>query len=227
MEYQPMADLMHYAFIDESGTVGVETGTHFLVIAVICGSQARDIEIPVQRALKKFGTSLASGEMKANASREAVILRLLGDLVKEEIQIIAVAVDQKAISILPEDREEIYRKAVSRAIFHLVQRWPRIQICLDQRYTNYKLRFDLEKRIREKIADLPQKVVLIRQLSSQTQRGLQAADFIAWAFFQKYERGDCRFFDAISSRVMGEEIITRWNVLSKTSKKKARPNDAQ
>ena len=204
-----MTDLLHYAFIDESGTVGTETGTHFLIIAVICGNQMRDIEIPVRRAQKKFGTSLASGEMKANNSREAVILRLLGELVKEDIQIVAVIVDQKVVVSPPEDGEEIYRKAVSRTVYHLVERWPYIQICLGQRYTNNQLRFELEKRIREGIADLPQKVVLIRQLNSQTQRGLQAADFIAWAFFQKYERGDNRFFDKIASKIIQEEIIVQ------------------
>jgi uncharacterized FAD-dependent dehydrogenase len=41
------------------------------------------------------------------------------------------------------------------------------QICLDQRYTNNQLRFELEKQIREEIVDLPQKVVLLRQLNSQ------------------------------------------------------------
>jgi hypothetical protein len=198
---------MHYAFIDESGTVGTETGTHFLIIAVICGKQARDIEIPVQRAQKKFGTSLASGELKATNSREAVILRLLGELVKADIQIVAVVVDQKTVARPPKDGEEIYRKAVSRTVHHLVERWPRIQICLDQRYTNDQLRFELERRIREAIVDLPQKVVLIRQLNSQTQRGLQAADFIAWAFFQKYERGDGRFVDVLASRIVQEEQI--------------------
>ena len=204
-----MTDLMHYAFMDESGTAGTETGTHFLVIAVICGNQARDIEIPVQRAQKKFGTSLASGEMKANTSREAVILRLLGELVKEDIQIVAVVVDQKAVVRSPRDGEEIYRQAVSRTVYHLVERWPRIQICLDQRYTNDKLRFELERRIREEIVDLPQKVVLIRQLNSQSQRGLQAADFIAWAFFQKYERSDNRFVDVLASRIVQEELIMK------------------
>jgi len=204
-----MTDLMHYAFMDESGSAGTETGTHFLVIVVICGNQARDIEIPVQRAQKKFGTSLASGEMKANNSREVVILRLLGELVKEDIQIVAVIVDQKAVVRPPRDGEEIYREAVSRAVHTLVERWPRIQICLDQRYTNDKLRFELEKRIREEIIDLPQKVVLIRQLNSQTQRGLQAADFIAWAFFQKYERGDSRFMDVFASRIVQEELISK------------------
>ncbi len=115
-------------FIDESGTVGSETGTHFLIVAVICGDQARDIEIPVQRAQKKFGTSLASGEMKANGSREAVTLRLLKELAKEDIQIVAVAVDQKAIVSAPNDKEDIYRIAVSRAVYHLVERWPRTNL---------------------------------------------------------------------------------------------------
>jgi hypothetical protein len=204
-----MTDLMHYAFMDESGTVGVKTGTHFLIVAVICGNQARDIEIPVQRAQKKFGTSLASGEMKASSSREAVILRLLGELAKEDIAIVTVVVDQKVVGRPLKDGEEIYRKAVSRAVYHLVERWPRIQICLDQRYTNDQLRFELEKRIREEIIDLPQKVVLVRQRSSQGQRGLQAADFIAWAFFQKYERDDCRFSDVLASKIVVEELIVR------------------
>lgn len=202
-----MPDLMHYAFMDESGTVGSDTGTHFLIIAVICSDRTRDIEIPVQRAQKKFGTSLASGEMKANSSREAVILRLLEDLSKADIQVIAVAVDQKAIVLVPDAKEDIYRKAVARTIFHLVERWPHIQICLDQRYTNHQLRFELEKQIREEIMDLPQKVVLIRQLNSQAQRGLQAADFVAWAFYQKYEKGDSRFVDILASRIVQEEVL--------------------
>jgi len=206
-----MSDLMHYAFIDESGTVGVDTGTHFLIIAVICGNRVRDIEIPVQRAQKKYGTSLASGEMKANSSREAVILRLLKDLVKKDIQVVVVAVDQKAIVSSPDDKEEIYRKAVSRTVFHLVKRWPHIQICLDKRYTNSQLRFELEKHIREEIMDLPQKVVLIRQLNSQVQRGLQAADFIAWAFYQKYEKGNCQFVDILAPRILREEVLVKKN----------------
>ena len=202
-----MTDMMHYAFVDESGTVGIKTGTHFLIIGVMCGKQVRDIEIPVKRAQKKFGTSLASDELKANASREAVVMRLLSELIKEDIEIVAVAVDQKAVGRPAKDGEEIYRKAVSRVVYHLVERWPRIEICLDQRYTNDGLRYDLERRIREEIVDLPQKIILIRQLNSQARRGLQAADFIAWAFFQKYERGDHRFVDVFAAKIVEEEVL--------------------
>jgi len=42
---------------------------------------------------------------------------------------------------------------------------------------------------------------------------LQAADAVAWAFFQKYERGDTRFFDIIAPNVIVEELFkeTDWS----------------
>jgi hypothetical protein len=36
---------------------------------------------------------------------------------------------------------------------------------------------------------------------------LQVADAIAWAFFQKYERGDSRFYNAIAPQVILEEVV--------------------
>jgi len=36
-----------------------------------------------------------------------------------------------------------------------------------------------------------------------------SVDFIAWAFFQKYERGDNRFYEIIQKKVVVEELIER------------------
>jgi hypothetical protein len=202
-----MPDLMHYAFIDESGTVGVPEGTHFLVVAVLSAGQPRDIELPVRRALKKFGPSLSRGEIKAADFEEPGIARFLKEIVKKDVSILATIVNQQDIQRPPKEMEEIYRRTVSRTVYHLVERWPRINVCLDQRYKNKHQRFVLEERIREAIQDLPQKIVLIRQENSINRKELQAVDSIAWAFFQKYERGDCRFYDIISPKVVLEEII--------------------
>jgi hypothetical protein len=120
---------------------------------------------------------------------------------------LSIIVDRQSILIWPKDSEEIYRQAVARAVCYLVQRWPRIEICLDKRYTKEQLRYELERYIREEISDLPQKMVLIRQEDSITRKELQATDFIAWAFYQKYERGDRRFYDLIASRVIKEEVF--------------------
>jgi hypothetical protein len=76
---------------------------------------------------------------------------------------VTVIVDKRAILRPPKDSKDIYREAVTRAVAHCVQRWPRVELFLDKRYTKRSLRHELERVIREGIADLPQEVVLIRQ----------------------------------------------------------------
>jgi len=200
---------LQYAFVDESGTVDPFSGSHFLVIALLSTTRPRPIELHVKRALKKYGTSLGFGEMKADASREVVVKRLLQAIAQEPVAILAVIVDKRGIARPPEDPEEIYREAITRAIRHAVTRWPRIDVCLDKRYTAKRLRYRLEKVIRERITDLHQEVVIIRQEDSIACKELQATDYVAWAFFQKYERGDNRFYDIIADKVVVEELISR------------------
>jgi hypothetical protein len=147
--------------------------------------------------------------MKADASREVVIKRLLQAIAQEPSAIVAVIVDKRDIVRPPEDPEDIYREAVTQAVRHAVARWPRIDVCLDKRYTTKRLRYGLEKVIREGIADLHQEVVIIRQEDSIACKELQATDYVAWAFFQNYERGDRRFYEIIAHQVVVEELITR------------------
>jgi len=200
---------LHYAFIDESGTVAPFSGSHFLVIALLGTTRPRLIELHVRRAFKKYGTSLASGEMKADASREVVVKQLLQAIARERVTIVAVIADKRDIARPPKDPEEIYREVVTRAVRYAVARWPRIDVCLDRRYTAKRLRYELEKVIREGIADLHQEVVIIRQEDSIACKELQATDYVAWAFFQKYERGDSRFYEIIADKVVVEQVISR------------------
>lgn len=202
-----MPDLMHFAFIDESGTVGIPGGTHFLVVALLSTGQPREIELPIRHAMKKYGPSLSRGEIKAANFEEKAIARLLTEIAKEDISIFATIVDQSVIVKPPAEMEDIYRRAVSKTVYKLVEQYPRVNICLDRRYTNERHRFELESKIRESIQDLPQKVVMIQQENSISRKELQAVDAVAWAFFQKYERDDDSFYELISSRVISEEII--------------------
>ena len=202
-----MTDFMHYAFIDESGTVGVPGGTHFLVVALVNAEHPREIEMPVRRVYKKYGRSLKHGEIKASEFEEKAIYRLLEEISKQNISIFSTIVDQSIIRIPPKEMEDIYRKAVAKTIYHLVEQYPRVNICLDRRYTNKNHRFKLEIEIRRTIQDLPQKIVLIQQEDSVKRKELQAADAVAWAFFQKYENKITDFYDLISSKIEKEEVF--------------------
>lgn len=198
---------LRYAFLDESGTTDPFSGSHFLVVALLSVTLPRSIELHVRRAHKKYGTSLSSGEMKASASREVAIERLLQTVAEEPIAIIAVVLNKQQILRPPDDPEDLYREAVTLAVRHAVSRWPRIDLCLDKRYTTKRLRYRLEKEIREGIADLHQEVVIIHQEDSVARKELQAVDYIAWAFFQKYERRDDRFYQIVAERIIVEEEI--------------------
>lgn len=200
--------ILHYAFIDESGTVGFPAGTHFLVIGVLVSENPREIERPIRRALKKYGPNLASGEIKATDFEEAALLRLLKEIAQENIEIVATVVNQQAILRPPNDKEDIYRQSVARTVRRLVERYPRVQIVLDKRYTRSNLRDLLEEAIRAELEGLPRQRVLIRQENSNDRKELQAVDVIAWAFFQKYERNDDRFYNLISFRIVDEQVVS-------------------
>lgn len=44
---------------------------------------------------------------------------------------------------------------------------------------------------------------------STTDVGIQAADFVCWALYQKYQRGDTRWYEIIASRIASESVMFR------------------
>ncbi len=206
MKRSPVAK-MRYGFLDESGGADPFSGSHFLVVAVLTTNIPRPIELHVKRARKSLGRKARPDEMKAAVLEDRVIERLLRSIAEEDVEIVAVIVDKRAILRPPDNPEDIYREAVARAVARCVERRSRIELFLDKRYTKRSLRHELERVIREWIAGLPQEVVLIRQEDSRHRKGLQAVDHVAWAIFQKYEAGDDRFYNIIRDKIVVEEVI--------------------
>jgi len=143
-----------YAFLDESGDVAPFTGSRFLVVAVLVVETPRPVELHVKRARQSLHRKARPDEMKASASELRVSERLLTSIADEDIAIVAVVVDKRAILRPPEDRETIYRDAVSRAVGHCLQRWPHLDLHLDRRYTSLALRRSLEKAVSESAAQI-------------------------------------------------------------------------
>jgi hypothetical protein len=198
---------LYYAYLDESGDVTPFSGSRYLVVAVLIARNPRPIELHVKRARKSLGRKARPDELKASRLETAVVERLLIAIADEDIEIVAVIVDKQAILRPPTDPEDIYREAVTRVVRHCVKRHPRLECFLDKRYTKSILRDQLERVIRSGIADVTRQVVLLRQEDSRKHRGLQAVDHVAWAFFQKYERGAHHFWELIRHRVVVEEIV--------------------
>jgi len=200
---------LHHAYIDEAGSAALSSQSHFLIVAALCTDNPRAIDRLIRKVQKKYGSSLSSGELKAKQASDKLTITLLDALTQEAIEIFAVIVDHRLLDNSQEEVEAVYRWATSRLVRNLAGRFPRIEITLDRRYTNEHLRNLLEIAIREKLSDLPHQVVLIRQENSLHVKELQAVDFIAWAFYQKYERDNHQFYDCIAPRIVEEEVLKK------------------
>lgn len=204
-----MSDLVHFAYIDEAGNVAPSRHNHILVVAALGIENSQTIARIIRKTQKKYGSSLSSGELKAKKERASLTENLLTAFAKEPIEVFSVIIDRQIIEHPPVDPEDIYRWSMARLVSKLVKQYPNIEVVLDRRYTKEHLRYQLEKTIREGITNLPQQYVMIRQEDSINTKELQAVDFIAWAMFQKYERGEFRFYERIASVIIEEELITR------------------
>jgi len=204
-----MKPALHFAFVDETGNVALARHNHILVVAALGMERSHSVARIIRKAQKKYGSSLASGELKAKKTQAALTEKLLKALALESIEIFSVIIDRRIIERPPKDPEDIYRWAAARLAEKLVRRYPSIEIVMDRRYTKEHLRDLLERKIRERISPLPQHYVMITQKDSVLVKELQAVDFIAWALFQKYERGDDRFYNQIAPRILEEEWITK------------------
>ncbi|MGA9349881.1 MAG: DUF3800 domain-containing protein [Anaerolineae bacterium] len=199
---------LYCAFLDESGGVAIfASGEPFLVVAALVIHSPRHLDLIIKRALKRFGASLGSGEMKAAHSSEKTIRWILEAIAAQDVAIITVVVDKRGLVKPPKDPEELYRQAVARVIRLCIERWPRLEAILDKRYTHEYLRQKLEWYIREEIANIPGQVVVIRQEESARVKALQAADYVAWAIRQKYQAEGRSYYQLIRNRVVAEEII--------------------
>ncbi len=203
-----MAEGLHHAFLDESGGVALfAPGERFLVIAVLVTAKPRALEWVLKRARKRLSATRPPGEMKAVHSAEKMIRWILAAIAQQDMGIVALIVDKQGIVKPPKDPEDLYRRAAARAIRLCVERWPRLEVTLDRRYTHDYLCRRLEWLIREEIADLEGQAVVLRQIDSTRVKGLQAVDLVAWALWQKYQWTDDSYWCIIADRVIVEEVI--------------------
>lgn len=168
-------------------------------------TQPRAVALDVRRARRALGQRSPSGEFKAALTASRITERFLKVLAEEEVSLYIVVADKLSYKKLR--GEELYREVVAKVVRHCVERAPHLQVILDRRYSNIKQRTELEQHIRETVADIRDQVVLITQADSTQQVELQAVDFVAWAFWQKYERGNDRFSKLLAAKVVVEESL--------------------
>lgn len=199
---------MKYAYLDEFGGVSHKVEQdRYLIVAALITDAPRQLDLLINRTRQRFDVLRPKSELKATHAPAPAIRWILSRVAALDVKLIVVVQDKVALSKFPKEPEDLYRHTVAHAIRHCVVGWPQIEVVIDKRYTQEHLRTKLEWRIRSAIADIPGQTVLIRQADSQTVKGLQIVDFVAWAAGQKYLRRDGSYFELVKTQVVVEEVL--------------------
>ena len=83
----------------------------------------------------------------------------------------------------------------------------KILICIDQRETNKFLKKNFENYLKGNLLKKGNNHFEIKIKPSQTEKCLQAVDFISWAIFRKYEKNDYEYYELIKNKVIEENLL--------------------
>ncbi len=191
--------------LDEAGDTGDTKGSsRYLVIAVVMINNLHWRRKAVLRAIRRMNKR-SLPELKAKRTPGKVMIHLLEDVAALDIEIAAVILDKQKAK-RPDDSEDWYRQVCARVVRRCLEKYPHFSLIADKRYTNQRLRDRLVMAILESTPYSPGDMVW-EYADSEREKAVPAVDAVAWAIFQKYERGDETFYRIIQDKIIVEEVL--------------------
>ncbi len=196
--------MLKYMYIDESGDLGNDSGcSKYMVISVLLV----DNPAPLNRIIKnmrrnKFKKDLRIfAELKANNLKKKIIIYTLQQLnsVKNAHVFHMILEKKKLYSIfLKNDKHKLYNFIAGKLARNIILEGIDVEIRIDKSKGKQMLQEDFnhyfEKCLREK-SDIYK--VTIQHSYSHAWSGLQFADLLAWAAFQKVEHSNPEYIDIL------------------------------
>ncbi|MDR0876086.1 MAG: DUF3800 domain-containing protein [Clostridiales Family XIII bacterium] len=204
---------MKIYYLDESGDLGFDfrklRTSRFFVIAFLIADDKRPVHAVIKKALKGLPENDLKhnhGVLHAGYEKSSTCIKLLRHITSKDICIAVMKLDKRKLT-LPENIHDFYSQVVI-SLFNCLHTNGLIdsseQICLiaSQRETN--------KQLNDKFAAMvSQGTSIVANISTEiakpySDKGLQVVDFIAWAYWQKYENDNPLYADILSAKTILE-----------------------
>jgi len=204
---------MTYIYFDESGDLGFDfskqgTSKHLIVVFMIVNDQR-----PIFSTVKKIFKTLPlarkiknNGILHAHHEKSITIKRMLSTLSMKNIKIATIRLDKRKLLILS-NPNEVYTNIVIALLNKLyangyIDNTEDIKLIASRRNTSKYLNNQFSENVVNKIPRDSLLDVCIEKPSND--KCLQAVDFISWAFWQMYEKGDSTYYNIISEKIICE-----------------------
>lgn len=204
--------------MDESGDLGFDfrkkRTTSYFLIAFLFSKNKRTIE----KCVKQVHSSLRKKYRKVNVlhafkEEPATKKRMLSLLAQKDCKIMTVLLNKKKVyTKLKSEKPVLYNYVVNillDRIFskRLLQSDDFIEIIASRKETNKFLNQNFKSYLKAQLAENHNMKVSISIRTPAEEKALQAADFVSWAIFRKYEYNDDTYYNFIRKNIIEENPL--------------------
>lgn len=203
---------MTYIHFDESGDLGFDfsktgTSSHF-VIAFLISENKRPISKLVRKVFLTLPSAVkrkSNGVLHACNEKPGTVKKLLTGMVAKDVRIATIRLDKHKVLIMS-NPSELYADIVISLVNRLYadgvfNESEHIELIASQCNTSRSLNERFSRNVMTNMIDKKFTVSIVKPADDKC---LQAVDFVSWAFWQKYTKGDGTFSDIISGKVISE-----------------------
>jgi len=208
---------MAYIFMDESGDLGFNfdkkgTSSYFLVTFLLVYNK-RSIE----KCVKKVYSTLRKKYKKVgilHAYKEEPITRkrLLALLANTDCRVMTILLNKRKVYTRLQDEKPVLYNYITNILLDRIFSkklvgTESVEIVASKKETNKFLNQNFKIYLQSQLIKEHGISITITVKTAAEAKALQAADFVSWAIFRKYEHGDETYYDIIRRNIVEENPL--------------------
>ena len=194
-------EMFKYMYIDESGDLG--KGSEYLILSALLVDNPKTLDRIIKNLRRhKFRKELKkANEIKANKSSADLIIEMLKKLNEiKGAKVFYIILEKKKIfsDFLKKDKHKLYNYVAGKLARNIALNKVDVEIKIDRSKGKQLLQEDFNQYFLNNLKENSNLLKAeIEHSYSHAWSGLQFADILAWACFQKFEHKDSTYTDLI------------------------------
>ncbi len=207
---------MAYIFLDESGDLGFgKKSSKWFLFTLVVVDNPRKLERLIKKVRKTIRKKYKHvlSELHAYHADDVTRIRVLKAIAKLDIAVVTTILNKQKVYVdLQNQKNYLYNYTANIILDRLmnatlVDGAKEMYLVVDRKDTKKNLRQNFISYISEAMNKRKRGGFKMTLAASHDEKGLQAVDFISWAIFRKYEKGDCEFYEIIKSKIVDERLL--------------------
>lgn len=212
---------MPFIFLDESGDLGFNfkkagTSKIFIVTLLFVDENKKAIEKIVKNTHAELNKSIKRrvGVLHATNEKPTTRQRLLRRLAeKGDCKIMMIYLNKDKVFTKLQDEKQVLYNYVTNILLDriytkkVVPTDKEIELIASRRETNKFFNDNFKTYLCQKITGKHHCKIKVSVKTPSEEKILQAVDFVSWALFRKYEKGDDSYYKIIKSKIIEEKPL--------------------